>query len=194
MSRWIAGNRYLTEEETINNAEIVYSFFCGQHNWSLNAVSGMLGNMEHESGVNPGIWQNLEPFNPDPSLTGYGLIQWTPYTVYAEWAGIGWQNNGSKQCERILWEVLHEGVAWIQTTRFPVSFVQYTHLTQESPSICAEIFYFNRERGPSENFNTQPELAEKWYTYLNGRPFVPIEGERLPIWLLGYSANKWRWL
>ena len=188
IKKFIAGNRYLKEEETINNAEIIYSYFVRDHGWTVNACAGMLGNMEHESGVNPGIWQNLTPFPDDPIQSGYGLIQWTPYTVYADWAGSGWENNGLKQCDRIWWEVLHEGAAWIQTSRFPVSFKDFIKST-DSPSLCAEIFYFNRERGPTENFNTQPQLAEKWYEYLTGKPFVDY-GYKMPIWLLAYIGSR----
>lgn len=33
----------------------------------------MLGNMQQESGINPGIWEVLPNAN-----FGYGLVQWTP--------------------------------------------------------------------------------------------------------------------
>lgn len=47
----------------------------------------MLGNMETESTINPGIWQSLNSGN---ASGGFGLTQWTPATKYINWAN----NNG----------------------------------------------------------------------------------------------------
>ena len=92
---WVAGNYYLSESEMKNNAEMFYDRMRG-YGFSLNAIAGILGNVQYESSINPGIWESLDPYEG-----GYGLVQWTPYTKYSEWAGSGWQNNGDKQCERI---------------------------------------------------------------------------------------------
>ena len=45
--------------------------------FTKNAACGVLGNMEQESGINPGIWEKRD----NPSW-GYGLVQWTPATVF----------------------------------------------------------------------------------------------------------------
>ena len=79
MNDWIAGNRYLNTAEMQNNARV----FRGRGlsiGWSSNAIFAMLGNIQAESGINPGIWENLTPY-----AGGYGLTQWTPYTKYSEW-------------------------------------------------------------------------------------------------------------
>ena len=49
--------------------------------WSKEAISGMMGNIQKESTVNPGIWQNLTV-----GTGGYGLVQWTPATNWTNWA------------------------------------------------------------------------------------------------------------
>ena len=53
-----------------NNAVLLWSYFKAQ-GWTLNAVAAMLGNMQSESTINPGIWEGLDPF-----VGGYGLVQW----------------------------------------------------------------------------------------------------------------------
>lgn len=66
----ISENRYLTEAETIINAKYVKQYLYDR-GWSINAIAAILGNMEAESGINPGRWQ-------DGSGPGFGLVQWTP--------------------------------------------------------------------------------------------------------------------
>jgi hypothetical protein len=112
MSSWISGNFWLTQEEMQNNAVLLWSYFKAQ-GWTLNAVAAMLGNMQSESTINPGIWEGLDPF-----VGGYGLVQWTPYTKYSDWAGSGWEDNGPKECGRIVWE-LENGVQWYPTENTP---------------------------------------------------------------------------
>ena len=75
---WTIGNFYLSESQRQANAYEVYLFFSGR-GWTLNAIAGMLGNMESESNINPGIWQNLDAYNYN---LGFGLVQWTPATNY----------------------------------------------------------------------------------------------------------------
>ena len=98
---WITGNRYLSMTEMQNNADIMYAFFT-EHGWTVNAIAAMFGNMQTESTLNPGIWESLDPFGG-----GYGLVQWTPYTNYSDWAGDAWQENGQKEMERIIYEREH---------------------------------------------------------------------------------------
>ena len=78
---WTISNNYLTESQMQGNALEVYNFFSAR-GWTLNAISGMLGNMERESNINPGLWQSLDYGNYSG---GYGLVQWTPATNYTDW-------------------------------------------------------------------------------------------------------------
>lgn len=79
---WTISNNYLTESQMQGNALEVYNFFSAR-GWTLNAIAGMLGNMERESNINPGLWQSLNYGNYSG---GYGLVQWTPATNYTDWA------------------------------------------------------------------------------------------------------------
>ena len=102
---WISGNRYLSRSEMDNNA-IKFYYTMSRLGASYNAILGMLANIEAESTINPGIWESLAPY-----AGGYGLVQWTPYTKYSEWAGSGWQDNGQAECERIKYEASN-GLQW----------------------------------------------------------------------------------
>lgn len=104
-SNWITGNYYLSQSERDNNA-IKFYYTMTRLGVSYNAIIGMLANIDSESTINPGIWESLIPYGG-----GYGLVQWTPYTKYSNWVGSGWENNGQKECERIIYEA-QNGLQW----------------------------------------------------------------------------------
>ena len=59
---WTIGNYALSQAQMNANAVEVYKYFSGR-GWSLNAIAGILGNMQSESYVNPGVWQSLNEGN-----------------------------------------------------------------------------------------------------------------------------------
>lgn len=95
MPTWSSGNRWLTQAEMEYNAQLVQAYGLNA-GWTKNAICAILGNMEAESTINPGIWGDYG--------AAYGLVQWNPYTKYSEWWGPGWQNNGDAQMDRIQYE------------------------------------------------------------------------------------------
>lgn len=169
---WITGNRYLSKSEMQNNADIMYAFFT-EKGWTVNAISAMFGNMQTESTLNPGIWENLDPF-----VGGYGLVQWTPYTHYSEWAGDGWQDNGQKEMERIQYE-LENHLQWISTSLYPMTFREFSQ-SDKPPAYLAQAFLYNYERPAVKPQPARSKQAEYWYEYLAGHPPV----KQIPIWLL----------
>ena len=169
---WITGNRYLSMSEMQNNADIMYAFFT-EKGWTVNAISAMFGNMQTESTLNPGIWENLDPF-----VGGYGLVQWTPYTHYSEWAGDGWQDNGQKEMERIQYE-LENHLQWISTSLYPMTFREFSQ-SDKPPAYLAQAFLYNYERPAVKPQPARSKQAEYWYEYLAGHPPV----KQIPIWLL----------
>ena len=169
---WITGNRYLSMTEMQNNADIMYSFFT-EHGWTVNAISAMFGNMQTESTLNPGIWQGLDPF-----VGGYGIVQWTPYTNYSNWAGDGWQDNGQKEMERIIYELEHN-LQWISTGLYPMSFQEFT-TSEKTPAYLAQAFLYNYERPKVKPQPERSRQSEYWYEYLVGHP----PAKQIPIWLL----------
>ena len=68
---WTISNNYLSESQMQGNALEVYKYFAGK-GWTLNAIGGILGNMEKESNINPGLWQSLNEGNYSG---GFGLVQ-----------------------------------------------------------------------------------------------------------------------
>lgn len=169
---WITGNRYLSMSEMQNNADIMYAFFT-EKGWTVNAISAMFGNMQTESTLNPGIWENLDPF-----VGGYGLVQWTPYTHYSDWAGDGWQDNGQKEMERIIYE-LENHLQWISTSLYPMTFREFSQ-SDKPPAYLAQAFLYNYERPAVKPQPARSKQAEYWYEYLAGHPPV----KQIPIWLL----------
>lgn len=184
--------------------------FSETRNWTPQAVAGMLGNITIESTINPSRWQNDTP-PPDPETgteeTGYGLVQWTPYSKYRNWVlpegdkenwddGQGylaelwgtWQNNGYLETERISAERDHE-IQWIKTDKFNYSFKDFGK-KEDDPSILAEAFLRNYERPayPDSTLKDRQEWAEYWFY----RVTRPIYGYVIPWWhwKFGYVYMK----
>lgn len=74
----LISNMYLERGQMTDNAQYIADYLTG-NGWTQNAVAGILGNMEQESTMNPGLWQDLKYENMSG---GYGLVQWTPATEY----------------------------------------------------------------------------------------------------------------
>lgn len=181
--RWIAGNRELTETERQNNAQIIYYWFSNR-GYSLNAIAAMLGNMEFESYLCPDKWEDAYP----PYTTGgYGLIQWTPYTVYSS-QYTDWNTNHDNQLDFIN---TGDVVNYITTASYPITWNEFKTSTADIDYLTKTYFY-NRERGTWSSLRTT--YALKWYEYFSGPtpppPHPPVPGEDLPIWLMIKIKNK----
>lgn len=165
---WIAGNYPLSQEQMENNATLLWQFF-QTRGWSLNAVCGMLGNIQAESTINPGRWQEgiVEP------QQGYGLVQWTPSTNVTDWLTANDYpiDSGNGQCERIVYEK-DNNLQWIPTSSYPYSFTSFSTST-DSPYDLAMAFLANYERPAEPNQPARGMLAEIWFEYLTGKTFVP---------------------
>lgn len=170
MAKPISGNRYLTLEEMQNNAKYIYSYLSAR-GWTLNAIAGMLGNMQTESTINPGIWQNLDEGNTDG---GFGLVQWTPATKLINWAdGLGEDYTAmDTQLLRIETELI-SGDQYYPTTSYPETFREFAFSTAD-PYYLGMAFLANYERPAEPNQPIRGEQAEYWYTYLSG--FDPGSG------------------
>lgn len=159
---WIQGNRYLSAAEQQNNALIIKQTLSGK-GWSLNAIAGLLGNMESESTINPGIWQSL---NENNMSGGFGLVQWTPATNFTEWAdanGHTWTDGDAQ----LVWidERTTQVGQWIPTTDYPLSFEDFK-VSSETPEYLASAFLKNFERAGVEVEQERRSQARSWYTYI----------------------------
>ena len=70
----------LSTAQMDKNAKYVYDFLIGS-GFTKQAACGVLGNMQQESKINPGIWEILPS-----TINGYGLVQWTDATKFLNWA------------------------------------------------------------------------------------------------------------
>lgn len=165
----------LTQEQRQQNAREIWGYF-QQRGWTLESVSGMLGNMQIESGINPGQWEEQFPIY---GAGGFGLVQWTPWSNFSNWAGANWETDYTKQLDRIKYE-LDNGLQWIPVAADNyMTFQQFTQSTDD-PGDLAMAFERGYERGtPMET--ERRAAAAYWYDYLGG--VGPIT-HHIPIWLL----------
>lgn len=80
-----------------DNAEFIYDFLHSRYGWTLEAVAGMLGNIQSESTMNPArpqnnavnngwfpsgpYWPSFDAPTPTTTWYGYGLFQITPFAA-----------------------------------------------------------------------------------------------------------------
>lgn len=165
MAEWIGGNRYLTMAQMQVNAKNVWDYF-GSYGATLNAVAGMLGNMQSESNINPNIWQSLKP-NVN---NGYGLTQWTPATKLINWSPTLY-TSGTEQCRRIAYEA-REGLQWFRNPNAPIvdppiSFAEFLK-SNEAVATLANYFLWYYEHPKVTIQPKRAEQAEYWYEFLSG--------------------------
>ena len=171
---YISENRFLSLEEMKVNAEIIYDYFI-LRTWTPNAICAMLGNMQTESTINPGIWESLTD-NPESYLNehgrypGYGLVQWTPFTKYTDWCKsqvpILAYGDIISQLKRIEYEITN-GLQWISTSEYPLSFKEFV-VSKETPEYLAQAFLKNYERPADQNQPARSTQARYWYNLLYG--------------------------
>lgn len=176
-AEWIKGNRYLSTGEMQNNARIIFSYLLAR-GWTVNAIAGMLGNMQKESTINPGIWQNL---TPNPNL-GWGLVQWTPSTNFTSWAAShGYANDdGNAQLQWIDEETVPFG-QWIPTAQYPETFTEFK-VSEQTPEYLADCFLKNFERPGSIDQPDRQKFARYWYDWWDGVPVPPPNPNPEPDW------------
>ena len=118
----ISSNAYLTVAQMTGNAQYILNYLMAR-GWSKEAVCAMLGNMQSESTINPGIWQGLDSSRVD---LGYGLVQWTKYTSWATGRGYA-IGDIDGQLERIIYEK-ENSIQWQQVTT-TMTFAQFSTST-----------------------------------------------------------------
>jgi hypothetical protein len=203
---WITTeDTWLTEQESLNNAQLVANHFIAT-GWTPNAISALCGNMRHESSINPNIWE----FGYNHSLDrGYGLVQWTPASKYIDWANANGLDYalGDSQLSRIDYEQ-QNGIQWISTSSFPLSFNEFTKSTQ-SVSYLTEAFMDDYERpnytAGQQSLQGRIDFANLCLTSLDwsGSGYTPPDGgggttttdaNKTYVHLLLCDAiNGWKW-
>lgn len=144
----------------------------------MEAVCGLLGNLQTESNMNPGIWESLNAGNTEG---GYGLVQWTPATKLIDWAtenSLDYTDIDT-QLARIIWE-MQNGVQYYPTENHPETFSEFS-VSDKSPEYLAAAFLYNYERPKTPSPETRGKQARYWYTVLSD-----ID----PDWLLHLGVKK----
>lgn len=170
--------------------------FLSIRGWTTNAIAGILGNMQSESNINPGIWQNLDYGNYS---LGFGLVQWTPATNYTNWAAAnGYDITDPEGQLRWIDEATVSAGQWIPTSGYDFSFDTFKN-SGESPEYLASAFLKNFERAGVEVENERRTQARSWYDYISQFDSNTVI-EAAISWALdvaaddshGYSqANRW---
>ena len=168
----------LTQAEMNVNARYIYSFLIDK-GWTINAICGMLGNMQAESTLNPGRWQSEDVGNIS---LGYGLVQWTPSTNHTQWASEQGYSDPSEMDTNLIhitYEVANKK-QWIAKEQYNFSFEDFTK-SSLSVGDLAKAFLLNYERPKDQSISVQEyraSLAQAWYSFLaNETPTNPDDSE-----------------
>ena len=177
---------YLTQSEMENNATEFYGYF-NSKGFTVESVSGMLGNLQQESNINPGMKQTAS------TSSGWGLIQWTPssnLTDYATAHGSDW-TTGEIQTQLIWDEIINGyGGQWL-----PKPALGYTYTGEEFSRLtdvteACKSYLYERERAGTEALTNRLTYASNWYEYLTGvtppTPPTPTPTKRkgMPVWMM----------
>lgn len=178
--------QYLTQSEMENNATEFYSYF-NSKGFTIESVAGMLGNLQQESNINPGMKQTAS------ASSGWGLIQWTPssnLTGYANAQGSNWA-TGEIQTQ-LMWDEIINGYGgqWIPKPALGYSYTgnEFSKLTDVSEACKA--YLYERERAGVEALSKRLTYASNWYEYLTGvtppTPPTPAPTKRkgMPVWMM----------
>lgn len=183
-------NNALSQEKREENAAYIYVYL-RKKGWSKEAIAGLLGNIERESGMNPGVWQYWEDVN-----YGYGLVQWDDATKFLNWAKLNnksandmAKNNPKKLMDMELEYLLesmntkdYDKLSWYPTltapyyTEFPPSddvpremtYEEYINSSHNSGDL-ALIFHASYERSSDDKtiLEERYDNANKWYNYFS---------------------------
>lgn len=206
---WVIGepNQYFNDAQMVNNAYCIAGFFLAK-GWTLQAIAGLLGNIEQESTMNPALLEQGVPYPNEGK--GTGLVQWTPsgdrYTdinplhLVFDALGLPWgdYSNGTYQCEALYAEfeqstgLVDRGIEpqWYQTSAYPISWKDWSEST-DSPAELASAFMRNYERPylPTANEEKRRQDALEWFDVIkNALPWIPQPSGKsrkgMPIWMM----------
>lgn len=184
---WIDDDRYLTQSEMENNANIIIAYYRSL-GIEDRTIAALLGNMQAESTLSPGL-------NERGGGGGYGLVQWTPKQDLIDACntlGLSPYTSGDVQIQVIIKEILGQPSSinqWYTSGAF-ISHYYNSGATYDmigitgqqflsnsmnwEPDKLAVMFMAGYERpsyNPSINHYTQRmQNALDWYSYMGGQP------------------------
>lgn len=185
----------MTDQFAIDNAFMIWSILSNL-GWTVEAVCGLLGNVQIESGVNPWRYQYDSIQSRSSAQTwggGYGLVQFTPCRKYQQdsraMAMTGYGPNYSDQTGSN-----DDGTAQLRfidqyadyepdLPSYPMTYAEYKASTL-SADYLAEVWFYNYERGDPTSLQQRKDAALYWYSVLQGTPPGPGPIGNVPYWLL----------
>lgn len=172
---WHQANDYFDDygDEQYDNAVLIHAYLQNE-GWTDAAIAGLLGNMQNESTINPGLWEGRIPLNVNH---GYGLVQWTPaidkYYGYAVDHNIDINDadiNGPAQLAYLIDTHVNE---YYPTSAWPQTWNEF--ITMTDPEDAASVFMHNYERpGSYQHEQERRDHALYWYNEMQtGWPSDP---------------------
>ena len=195
MAEWISEYRvWLTEEQSMQNAQLVIDYFMSNNTggWTRESLSAMLGNMRHESSINPNMYEFGYEWSED---RGFGLVQWTPRSKYWDWAiSEGYSEselrNGEPQLARIDYEVSNN-IQWIarESVFDSLTFEEFrTNSRGLTVAELTEAFTWGYERpnqeAGEESMSERIAFAERVFNELDFSGLGPGTGDCLQLAVL----------
>lgn len=193
---WTITTSQQPTQEQIYNAQKVYDYFIAL-GWSLSAICGMIGNMMHESTLDPALIEQTHRSSLPNSATdlsdvpnsvminfygssgyGIGLVQWDGYTStapagqklvsFAERYSYVWY-DGDCQIYRIKREQ-ETNIQWTSHTYYGITWTWSNYPTNNrTPEESARIWMHCYEVAAAGESERQGN-ARWWYDYFSGQP------------------------
>lgn len=200
------------------NGKYVAQFLtkCG---WTKNAICGLLGNMQAESGCNPGAWENYSTHDKRTKNWGVGLVQWSnPNYKYTDWAittGRTAIYDIDNQCDRIEYES-NNNIQFSRRSKYNNITFREFRVSTANPGWLGEAFGYCYEKSKAILGGYGPEAQEKalrernrnalaWWDRLGGGPYDPApdvppgtdpepdpgaDSKSIPVWLLAKFRRR----
>lgn len=209
--KWHAKKKYgynKGSDGLIDNARMILNTL-SDANFTLEAVCGILGNMYHESGLNPFRWQSDDVLaygssGLDSTAHGYGLVQLTKARPYFDIGGrdtMSFSDRNGKvdadsnlQMDVIANDRLNKYNPFITERHTPeefkVSWSDFKNLTDLRIATGAWLWGYEFPSGASSKLAQRLETANYFYNLLSGyspqppQPPTPTDRKKLPIWLI----------
>jgi hypothetical protein len=152
----------LTSEQKQENVQMIYDYFTDL-GWSKEAICGLLGNMDWESGINPGRWQIAG--------SGYGLVQWDPSSKYLDWAAANGRgaDSLSGQLDYLVYSMGLGRGEWLEgLAGVPAGYRMISRefsLSGVAPGHLALVFMYCCKRPGKPHADERISLANYWYNF-----------------------------
>lgn len=174
----------LTAGQQQENVDEIYNIL--KDEWTLEAISAMLGNCQQESGINPA--QTQSGYDIEGDSGGYGLFQWTPPHNYKNWANANGYSVYDGYYQIVAMNTPIPVGQYIETSAYPYSFSEFKQLTDIE--LATVVFLKNWERAGDEQLTKRVKYAKMWYTYLSGKPPQPTPSGKFPKLKPIFYGNK----